>query len=361
MRKPVVIPLLVILSTSILAQSVGVAPAYTSLGTIQRGESKTVTLYVTSNSDSPFNVKPSFEQPFTAEKFGGKISEASEVSGEDISDWITFEKNLYAVTPSNSTLAVIGEGLTISASGKVSYTVSVPRDAEPGYHSGRIRLSPVLDAGTGYGASVVAQASSKFEFRVPGNVQRDMEVKDVNAYRLEEDMVRIDTRIKNTGTVTTTVNSTKFLIQNYVGENIKRVSEGSFRLAPGESEWITSYWNGKEVQEGEYQFKGTVDYMTGTSFASQTFSVGDSINITAPDTDELDQNTGREKLPVWLVLMFLVLVGVLMYSFEIDPTVILMVIALLSGGTLILISKISNSMILVLLTTSVAITYIWYR
>lgn len=360
-RKLFLIFLTVLFVSATLAQSVGVAPAYISAGTIQRGDSEEVTLHLTSNSESAFNVRPSYKEPFTSERFSGAFSTPSRVSEQDISDWVKFSDDLYPVNPDNSTVEVLGEGTTISSNGKIEFKISVPRDAEPGYHSGRVRVSPLVDQGGGYGSSVVAQASSRFEFRVPGNVERDLRVQDVNAYRLRDKTVRIDTRIENTGTVTAQANSTRFLIENYVGEGVESISENSLELGPGESRWITSYWTGEDVEAGEYELKGTVNYVTGSSFASQSFSVGESINITAPDQETLNEDEDKEKLPSWLVIMFLVLVGVVMYSFEIDPMTILVFLGLIAAALLVTITELSNSMLLLVLTTSIIILYVWYR
>ena len=355
MRKAILPLLFAVFSGAVLAQSVGVAPASISFGDIQRGETQEVTLYITSNADSPFNVDPSYESPFTSEMFS--TSDAPMVSEEDISDWIVFPEESYGVTPDEGRLVSVG-GSSVFANGNVTFEINVPRDAEPGIHGGRIRLTPQTSEGTGYGASVVTQSSAMIEFTVPGEVERNLQLVDVNAYRMQENTVRIDTQIRNRGTVTATANATRFIIENFVGENLQRISGGSVQLQPQESEWITSYWTGDDIQSGEYTLKGSVNYMTGSSFASRGFNVSESVNVTPPETPV---NTGEEdqqdSIPLWMVAMFLALIGVLMYSFEIDPIWIVAITGFIGAAAFILMTEVSNNLLLVLLTSAAIIMY----
>lgn len=360
MKKTILFLLVLVFTGAVTAQSLGVAPAYISLGTQQRGETEEITLFATSNADTPFNVRPSYHNPFNSDTFSANSNNAR-VSEEDISGWITFTQDTYAVTPDEGTEITLSDGLTVFSNGNITFELKIPRNAEPGLHSGRIRLTPQTGGGTGYGASVVTQSSTKIQFRVPGEAERDLQLVDVNAYRVRENTVRIDTQIRNRGTVTATANSTRFLIENFVGENMKSISGGSVKLQPQESEWITSYWTGEDIEAGEYTLKGSVNYITGKSFSTRGFSINERINITSPEQVQEQEEDQRDQLPLWLVGMFLVLVGVLMYSFEIDPIWILATIAFAAISIFILMTDVSNSLLLVLLTSAGIILYIGWK
>ncbi|MFB6241449.1 MAG: hypothetical protein ABEJ36_01440 [Candidatus Nanosalina sp.] len=362
-RKLLPLLLVVLLTGSSAAISVGVAPGYIHVGTIQRGETAKVNIYLTSNSNSPFRVNPGFKQPFSSTKFGGLGPvEPGKVSEQSIGSWIEFSKQSFTVNPNDTDTVALSDGTIVASNGKITMYVKVPETgAEPGYHVGRVSVSPVAGSGRGYGAAVIAQSSVEFSFRVPGEAERELRLTDVNAFRLKEDVVRIDTKIKNTGTVTTQANSTKFLIENFVGENVESIRGGSALLSPGESEWLSSYWNGKEVSAGQYTLKSNIGYITGQSFASRAFSVTDAIRV-KPVNQTGGNQTGTpspsgETLPTWLVVMFLILVGVLMYSFKIDPMWILVFLGLLSAALFIFLSGASNYLLLVLLTAGGLIIY----
>jgi hypothetical protein len=363
MKKAILCFLLLVLVGGTAAQSVGVAPAYLNLGTIPRGSTEEATIYVTSSSPDPFNVNPDLRRPFSNRIFGGtSYIDPSKYSEEDIDEWVEFRQEIYTVRPDDPQVVALEDGTMVSAAGNVTMYVNVPEDAEPGYHAGRVRLSPQTSSGTGYGAQVVAQAVTNIAFRVPGNVERNVQLMDVNAYRVRENAVRLDVKLRNRGTVTTSVNATRFLIENFVGENLESISGQSMTLEPRESQWFTTFWTGEEVEGGEYTVKGSVDYMTGSSFTQKTFSIGDTINVTAPEQPpQPGQEQEQEPLPGWLVIMFLALVGVLMYSFEIDPMWILATITFLGVSVFIFLSDVPNYLILVLLTTAGLILYIGWK
>jgi hypothetical protein len=337
-----------------------VAPSYMNLGTVERGTTEEFNIYMTSSSPEPFNVDPSFQRPFTSGIFGrtGYV-DPEEYSEENIGDWFEFSQESYTVTPNDNQVIALADGTLVSASGNASVYVNIPEGAEPGYHAGRVRLSPESASGSGYGASVVAQAVTYVFFRVPGDVERNIQLMGVHAYRTEQETVRLDVKLRNRGTVTTTANATRFMIENFVGENVESISGQSMQLEPRESEWFTTFWVGDDVEGGEYTLKGSVNYMTGRSFTERTFSIGDSINVTTPDQPpQTDEEQEKEPLPLWLVMMFLALVGVLMYSFEIDPMWILTTITFLGVAIFIFTSNVPNYLLLVLLTTAGLILYI---
>lgn len=360
-RKIFMYILVLMFAGSSAAVSVGVAPAYTDLGTVERGETAKLDIYLTTGSDTPFRVNPSFRQALGADKFGsGSTVPSDQVSEQDIEDWISFSQDNFAVIPNESNTVALGGGTLVSSNGRITMYIDVPEEgAEPGYHLGSIKASPVTGGDTGFGASVNALSRAQFSFRVPGDAERQVQITDVNAFRVDDSIVRIDTRVENTGTVTTSTNSTRLLIENYVGENVENLDSEDTSLQPGEAEWISTFWEGEDVDEGEYTLKGSVNYMTGSAFTSESFSITDYVNVQPVNNTENQSGepTGNQSLPLWLVVMFLILVGVLMYSFEIDPMWIMVFLAFLATSIFILISDVSNLLLVGLLTAGGIIVY----
>ncbi len=360
-RKILFYVLVLMFAGSSAAVSVGVAPAYTDLGTVERGETVKLDIYLTTGSDTPFRVSPSFRQALGADKFGAGASVPSEeVSEQSIEEWVSFPQDTFAVVPNESNTVALGGGTLVSSNGRITMYIEVPEDgAEPGYHVGSVKASPITSGDTGFGASVNALSRAQFSFRVPGEADREVRITDVNAFRVDDNVVRIDTRVENTGTVTASTNSTRLLIENYVGENVENLDSEDAKLQPGEAEWISTFWNGEDVDEGEYTLKGSVNYMTGSAFTSESFSITDYVNVQPVNNTESQDGEApqNQSLPLWLVVMFLVLVGVLMYSFEIDPMWIMVFLTFLSTAIFILISDVSNLMLAGLLTAGGIIIY----
>jgi len=347
MRKQFILAaLLLLISSTVTANFIGIAPSAAKIGEIDPGTRKEITLHITANSiDRKFKVNPSYRNPLGDLYESETLVDPERVSEQDIKSWIKFDQDEYVIDPSTEYQARVG-GVIANAVGNVTMIIDVPHDAEPGDHAGRIRPNSKLNTGgRGYGAQVKAVQDFQFSFRVPGPVQRQIQLQDMRAIRTGENSIRVDTFLRNMGTVTTSFRGGDIKVLNSFGEMIGTISVPSARLERGEIERISEEFTSKKIAGGDYQVTGQVMYNpTGAISFDEILNVPDSINFVAPDEGGPTGQTGssREKLPLWLIIMGLTVLGVLMYSFEIDPTVIILFLAVIGIIVTVVRTEISN-------------------
>lgn len=364
MRKLGLAILALFLVSTASAASVGVNPGFSDLGEIRKGESRVANVYVTTTGyDSPFAVRPEVGDPLTSTFMDARDSPVSseQYSGENIEDWVRFSRNSYTVTPQNTTEYILGDGVTVNYAGRIKFYVEVPRDAEPGYHAGMINVNPQLDnSGTGFGASTRGQSMYNFVFRVPGSVEKSIDVVDVRGIRTEEDTARVDMRLANRGTVTTEIRGGEITVYNRrTQERIGFIYLGYQKLAPGETKIVSSNLRSGAIEEGSYQVNGSFEYIGGSSFVNQqTFSLADTIQNNPPDAASFgpsDTNSDEGGSPVWLLGLFVAMISVIMYAMEFELFSIILVAGGLGIVGFIVLTGIPNWTLLILLTSTLGI------
>ncbi|MFB6100199.1 MAG: hypothetical protein ABEK16_02900 [Candidatus Nanohalobium sp.] len=364
MKKKILVSLLALFfASSGLAGSISVNPSYMHLGTLQPGQTETVTLYINSRGYSQsFSVRPEYSDPLTSSVFNGLGPVRPDAySQEDIKSWVRFPEGSYRITPSSSRRVTVN-GETVMADGTVKMTIVVPSDAEPGYHAGSIKLNPSLsNSKQGFGTSVRVQTFSQFSFKVSGNANRNLGVTDVQVIRTGEESAKLRTYVKNYGSVTTRVRGGTLKILTMNGQRLTKVDATGKLIPPGQTKVVKSFWEGN-LEGGRYQVSGSLNYVTGKATLSETFNLPDRIQVR--DANDSNNQTGggsqtseKEPLPLWLVVLALVILGVLMYSFEIDPVWILAIVGFLGIAAFILMSSISNIYLAGLLISAVLLTY----
>lgn len=344
------------------AASLGVAPSNIDLGDIRPGETREVTIYVTSSRSSPFQARVAYDDPLTSDIWSGQMLDPEQYSEQDIEDWVRFEERTILVDPLNSSTAVIGDGSVVKANGGVTFYISVPEDAEPGYRAGSLDIVPQLGGGSGSGATVVAQAVPQFFFRVPGPADRQVRIDQVRAFRTGQEEVRIDLSIQNIGTVTTTVDESDVYINRPGEGRVGATDAGVATIGPGEYETLTTYWNADAVEGGTYRAETEVSWITGSMTRSASFSIPDRVEIVPAEQAPGNQPTGSEgeqqPLPMWLIAMTLVVLAVLMYSFDIAPIWIFATVGLVGISGFILMSSVTNVLLAVPLLIFAATVYL---
>ncbi|WEL23053.1 hypothetical protein [Candidatus Nanohalovita haloferacivicina] len=363
MKKLGLATLVLFLVSTASAASVGTNPGFQDFGEIRKGETRVANVYVTTTGyDSPFAVRPVAGESLSSTYLDSQDSPFSpaEYSGEDITEWIRFDQNAFRVTPANTTEYIIGDGVTVNYAGRIKFYIEVPRDAEPGYHAGMINVNPQLtNSGTGFGASTRGQSMYTFVFRVPGNVEKSIDVVDARGIRTGEDRARIDIRVANRGTVTTSIRGSN--IDVYNRQTMSKVDDlpiGYHKLAPGQSKIISRNLRSNSIEEGSYQVNGSIEYIGGSSFVSQqTFSLADTIQDNPPEASSFgpSDTEGDSGSPMWLLGLFVVMVSVIMYAMEFE----LFSIILVGGGLgivgFIVFTGIPNWTLLILLTSTLGI------
>ncbi|MFB6145136.1 MAG: hypothetical protein ABEJ99_01375 [Candidatus Nanohaloarchaea archaeon] len=372
MKKLAVFTLLALfIASQAAAVSVGAAPGVKDLGTLNRGQTYEVTFYITTNAKEPFEIDPQYSSPLTSifQRYGNRAYDFNpdNASQESIKSWVKFRnKGRYVIDPSTVKVIRLANGGMTRAAGKVTFDIRVPNDAEPGYHAGALELHPDFSTGgSGNQVRLIAQPHLLFTFKVPGVAVRDLKVTRVRGLRSGDNSARLLVNVKNTGTVTTQITKSDFKVLSKDGESMAELSPGGAIIKPGEVKRIKMTWTQPdELKAGNYVLRGTSDYMTGKAFVDQPFSITDFIQIKNTGA-ATNNNTGggnggsKSALPTWLVVMVLVLLGVIMYSFDIDPVWIILIVGIAAISVFVLMTDLPIWLIAIALIIGVGMVYWW--
>lgn len=335
--------------TSLAASaSIGAVPGNIDFGQVEPGEIVQQEIYIRTNVGSNFTVSPRSISDTSSNVF--EVDRDYSISEQGSSDWFTLEST--NINPDTTETIELDEGRSTRVDGEFMLTLEVPEDAEPGLHFGRISLNADID-GDGEGAGTVnfGESTIGYSMDVEGQAERDISAQDVRAFRLDENEAAVEVLLNNEGSVTTSTEGFELEILDELGDVVVTLDAASAKLSPGESQWVEASWSDEdEIEQGSYQIDGEVDYLTGSAYASGSFSLPDFdvVEVRPDDSPGADED-GRESLPLWLVVMILVVMGVLMYSFDIDPFWILLILGVLGVSAFILLSGVSNYLLVLLL------------
>jgi len=312
-----IIPVLLFLSSLVHAIGIGISPGVIYLGYVPRGKTVEVHFYLISNANYAIPVYLSYipvhVDILNRKKIGPYKFDPKELSEESISSWIKFPLNPYILDPKNVKVIKLPDGTELKYNSKATFLISVPKDAEPGYHVGAINIVPKLNTkiGGGTGVATVGVARLIFFFRVPGVVQRTGKIIDIEVDRLSKDEIRVDVLFKNTGTVTMTASLANVVIYDSYGHKIKAFSGSIKKVAPGQTVIMSAYWRDPAgIKPGEAKITGTVKYLGGKTTSSKKVYI--PAEVTAPRAIKISAKPKRT-VPWWLIIMILSLIGLYIY------------------------------------------------
>lgn len=358
---------LVVFTSNVSALYIGTAPGTHNLGALERGDTYEFKFYISTDAERNFTLTPEpvrpnlgFYEPRDQDRWYGYSTD--EASMENISDWITFPHDAYDINPDTSFVAHHSNGASSNVQGTVNYFLEVPKDAEPGYHAWTFNLdNDLLDKSSGTSVSTIALSQYTLVFRVPGEVERDLVVNEVKGLRSGDNRAVLRYQIENKGTVTMRIRNINGEITNRNGRIIGKSNHYDWGyIAPGETKTIESTWmTSDDLKAGNYRIRGKAKYITGQAFLDDTFSIESFIEIQQSNSTGGGVLSGEKGsgLPIWMVVMFLVLIGALMYSFEIDPLLIIMTLGVLAISLFIWMSGLPMFLIGVVLIVTVALLY----
>ncbi|QGA80130.1 hypothetical protein [Candidatus Nanohalobium constans] len=341
-------------STLAAGNSVGALPGTIDFGTVNPGETVTQEIYIRgTNVPENFSIRPSANSVDASTLFSGDAEDKREISEQSAEDWWNFERSL--VNPETEVdYSEVNVQNPPTLHGSTTATLEIPNDAEPGVRYGHIRLNPdfsPLNQSSGSGAKIVSPTRLTYSFRVSGTVRRDIEVQDVRGFRLDEDEAAVEVLLVNEGTVTTSTENLRLDILDSSRDEETTLTASGTSLAPGESQWVEANWaDNSGIEQGEYQVGGQVDYLTGSATASGDFSLPDFdvVEVRPEDSPGSDNQDGGS-VPIWFVIIVLVILGVLMWGFEIEPFWIVTILGVLGISAFVLLSGLPNYLLVVLL------------
>jgi hypothetical protein len=291
------------------AFSIGAAPGVQYAGEFSPGDSPYIKFYLLTNAKSDVVATLSYMQPHIELYYPGKINQISayEMSQEPIEQWINYQQNPVLVSPKKTIVATLEGGEVVKANAEVVYKLSIPKDAEPGYHVGSISFNPkVSSSGEGNGVATLGITRYIFIFKVRGVAERNGEIKSVYADRVEKNRARVDVLFKNTGKDTISVWIDSLGVYDETGNLVTTLNSGMDYVAPGETKILPVYWSDNNLSSGTYRADAKVSYITG--FATKSVSIEIPIEPTVQDIESPGFN-----IPWWLILLIILIVILIIY------------------------------------------------
>ena len=278
--------------------NIGVSPPVLDLGNINPDSSKIARFNLISTSSE---VILTYMTPTDGRLDWFKTSDyknyASNFSEQSISSWVEFIKNPVEVEQT--------EGGTIKGASEVVFILKVPKDLEPGYHMGIIKLDPMGPEKRAM-FNIKAVVPLIFIFRVPGNAIRNARIIDVVPGDYSGDNLNLNIFVQSTGTVT--LQSIKGIIDIFDknGKKIITLKTGGNSIKPGEVSNFNLLWPVRDVEEGVYDTTITFDYSTGLVSKNTTIKVT-KISIPTP------QVVKEVYVFPWWVLLAIIIIFVIAY------------------------------------------------
>jgi hypothetical protein len=278
---------------------VGVSPATINLGKLERGENKIVNFNVVTPSTETLIVSLEAEQGnldfFSREAYKNFTYNYSE---EILTGWVEFLNNPVELKPSNEVLKTVGG--EIKGWREVSFILTVPKDAEPGYHLIKIKPIPAVPSENlgQAGARVVALTNVNVLFYVPGDAIRDGVILDVVPGNYVGNRLEIDTYFKNTGTVTISARAYHEIIAN---NSVSNISSSTELVKPGETKILKAYLDFYKDMPQEIEVKTTVNYVTGFKYKISKISLPPAVAqyVTIP----------KYQIPWWMIVIIIIIIA----------------------------------------------------
>ena len=288
--------------------SVGVSPPLIDLGEIQPGASKIGRFNVITVSKEISIVRLSASKgniDYFMNKYGDLGYNYSE---EDISSWVEFISNPVKLEKSSESSTTKGGG-KISGASEVIFILHVPKDAEPGYHSGLIDLYPIIPESS---RPITIQSISPliFIFKVPGKALREGKIMDLSSGSYYPGRLNLNVYFKNTGTVTIQLKPAKINVFGDDNKTIASLTSDSSFVKPGEIKRLTAFWPMKEVKIGTYNVTARIDYTTGYAFKKSIVEVYKPPIIPGRVVEK------PSVFPWWILIIFflILLIGYIFYK-----------------------------------------------
>jgi hypothetical protein len=301
-----IISFLFILPEHYAQLNVGVSPPILDLGEIEPGTSKIARFYLVTSSKEKFLVQMSPTRDYISTFMNGKYKDfIYNYSEEDVSSWVEFLSNpveLKEVQESQNTKA----GTPIAGAREIIFILKVPKNAEPGYHSGVINLNPASLHEAPSMISIKAVVPLKFIFKVPGKAIREGKILEVSSGNYDLDnRLNVNVYFQNTGTVTMGVGPAVVNIFDERGL-LDSLSSNFDYVKPGKTTIFSGFWFPKDIKLGKYNATAKIDYITDSAF-KQSF-----IDVYERPTPPVGKVVEKEFVfPWWAIILLFIFVAII--------------------------------------------------
>jgi hypothetical protein len=298
--------------------SVGVAPPVLDAGEMLPGESKPMEFYLMTDHDKDLLVDLSTKKAqrgfYEPVRGRDRYSFASEnASEEDISGWLTFMKRSVILPPEKRLVYLSGGGVANANQG-ADVIISVPEDAEPGYHAGFVSPYPRISfGGGGTGLGIISTVEMGYVLKVPGEAIRDAEIAGFDLRMDRPGHGTLVILVKNKGTVTISVRADSIRVFNS-SQAIAGLASNEVKIAPGR---VGEPGAGLDTRglKGVYGVEAHVEWLTGEDSLEGEIEVREYVPP-PPVTGEVVAPPVPAGFPLWILPLILVVVALIVYRWS---------------------------------------------
>ena len=284
---------------------VGVSPSVVDLGNVDRGSDQLAKFYIVSPSEDTILVHlEKYKGTFEFFSRGKYVDFAQNYSEEDVLSWLKFITNPVELRISDDPEMIKGGLKTYR---DVNLILTIPQNAEPGYHLLSVVPSPVIsEVSEGQiGTQMVAVTPVRIVFNVPGDAIREGKILDITQRNVNPNTISIDVHFLNTGTVTISARATSQIIDNQ-GNIVNTITSPIQPVKPNEKVILSSYLPIDDFKEGIYDINSEVDYTTGSSRSSSTIKI---------EQKQMEKVTGEAykqfEFKWWMLIILILLVYII--------------------------------------------------
>ena len=219
-------------------RGVGISPLTFEL-TANSGDVIVNQLKVYNPSDSTIGIKMEVEDFTVAGEMGQVKIEPAETETYSIARWVKMEPEEFSLNPGEQKY--------------VTFTISVPENAEPGGHYGSILAGTTAIVGGEFvGAAVAGRVGALVLISVSGEIKEDLMVKEFsNSGYSEYGPINFTIRFENKGTVHTKPKGF-ITIVNLFGKKVTDIEILQQNVLPDSVRKIETSWNKKWLWGGKY-------------------------------------------------------------------------------------------------------------
>jgi len=279
--------------------SVGVSPPVVDLGMVNRGETKIAKFNIITSSDSDLLVRlePTMgKAEFFTSVYSNYIYNYSE---EDTRSWVSFLSNPVYLAPINL------QGTNLKGAREVTFLVTVPENAEPGFHNGYIMMDARSPKESKKQLSIKTVVPLSFLLQVPGEVIRNGKIYDLSVRGYSSDTVYLDVLFQNIGNVTMLVKSGYIEIFDLNDNFIDKVTISGGFVKPGQLKTFNSIWQINEsFIPGTYRLEAKMYYSSGYAEKTTLIKLSELPPPPMPKVVEVS----KEGVPMWLMILIILLV-----------------------------------------------------
>jgi archaellum component FlaG (FlaF/FlaG flagellin family) len=299
------------------ALSVGIAPPVIDAGDMLPGESRHMEFYIITDHEKDLLVELSKKKPsrsfFDPTKGRFRYSfDAEKASEEDASGWLTLMESSVIVPPEKRLYYLEGGGMA-NANRKIGVIITVPEDAEPGYHSGVVSPYPSLGAqGGGTALGIISVVEMGYVVNVLGDTRRDAEIAGFSFRKTDPETGSIIVLVKNTGTVTISARADHIRIHDSSNQTLREGKSNDVYISPGEVGKLDMDFSTMNL-EGVYGVSAHVEWLTGEDSMDGSVDIGDYVQPPEVTGSAAAPPPQSVAFPLWIIPLLLAGAGILVY------------------------------------------------